>query len=117
MFCPSCGAPNNDPGQRYCRECGATLPLESAPKAIAHRPHGAELPYAPSTRGRSSALVSQSLKKKAIAGAIGMVVLVAALYIVIKVVIATVTAILLPLVVLLAAGFLGYVYLKNLRKR
>jgi hypothetical protein len=61
--------------------------------------------------------MTQGLKNKAVVGAVGMVVLVVALYVVIKVVIATITAILLPLVVLLAAGFIGYWYLKSLRKR
>jgi hypothetical protein len=118
MFCPSCGAPNNERDQRYCRECGATLPTTGAdPRSIVQNSSSGNTPYAEGSGRRSSSLVSAGMKNKTLVGAAGLVVLVVALYLVVKVIIATITAVLLPLVVLLAVGFMGYLYLKNRMKQ
>lgn len=116
MFCPSCGAENKDPGQRYCRECGATLPAADARGQLTIRDPGkSSLPYQP--RSTQSALLDSSPKNRAAMGAVGVVVLVGALYIVVKLVIATITAVLLPLSVVAAIAIIGYYYLRGMRRR
>lgn len=118
MFCPSCGAPNNERDQRYCRECGATLPvMDAAPKAVARRPTGTDLPAASGSTGRASSLVTAGMKNRAVQGAVIVVVFVVALYVLISTVIHVILYALLPLLVLVAIGFVGYMYLKNARKR
>ena len=116
MFCPSCGAENKDPGQRYCRECGASLPSAVTRAQVVVRDAGkSSLPFQP--QHKQTALVDASLKNRALIGAVGLVVLVGVLYIVVKLVIATITAVLLPLSVVAAIAIIGYYYLRGLRRR
>src|SRR5690242_997669 len=85
MFCPSCGAENKDPGQRYCRECGATLvPADGRSQVVVRDSEKNSLPYL--SQSKQAGLVDSSLKNKAIVGGVGLVVLVGALYVVVKLV-------------------------------
>lgn len=119
MFCPSCGAPNNERDQRYCRECGAPLPATGpTARAVASRPSQSDLPAAPPRAGgRSSALMSAGMKNKAVMGAIGVVVVVVVAYLVIKAIVGILFTLLLPLLIVVVVGALGYAYLKSKRRR
>lgn len=121
MFCPSCGAPNNERDQRYCRECGASLPVDDAStrsRAIVHRPSSVrDVPVGDLRRDpRSSALVPQGMRNKLMAGAIGAVVLLVVVYLAIKVLIATIAA-MLPVVAVAVVGYLGFLYYRHSRRR
>jgi hypothetical protein len=118
MFCPSCGAPNTERDQRYCRECGATLPAAPATSsAISTQPAPGTPLNAQGSSSRSSALLKAGAQNKVVTGAVVLVVAVVAAYLVIQMIIHVITALLFPLVIVLALCALGYFYLKSLRRR
>jgi Flp pilus assembly protein TadB len=119
MFCPSCGAENTGSGARYCRECGAALPVEAQGReALATRPEQRPVRMSRGERGsRALATIQENPKNGLLAGAAGVVVVVVALWVVIHVIIATLMAIVIPAIVVAALGAIAYVYLRGLRRR
>lgn len=117
MFCPACGADNRDPGQRYCGECGAALPVAGTPQPLAHRPSAVRDLTRMAMGTRTSALLGPGLKNKLVVGGVGVVALVAVIYVAIQMIVGIITSLLIPLALVLALGVVGYVYLRGRLRR
>lgn len=50
MFCPMCGAPNEDDAQ-FCGNCGAVMDPDNAPEQVAGQPPAGEAETAPAPAG------------------------------------------------------------------
>ena len=118
MFCPSCGAPNDDPKQRYCQECGTSLPTTGGRgTAIVHRPSDAGLSsYQPHSGHGALLPLPQSLRNRMLLAAGALAAAVVLLYVVVQAIIAALSA-LVPVIILLALGFAGFLYFKRGRPR
>ena len=115
MFCPSCGASIDSPNQRYCQECGTTLPAAGG-QAIAHRPSGGVAPIEPrrSARGALALLPGNSTANKLLAGAGLAVVGVIVLYVILGAIVGFLIS-LVPLLILAAAAYGGFLYWRRRR--
>jgi hypothetical protein len=115
-FCPSCGAEIKKADQRYCQECGTTLPQTNGRNVPALQPsNSGSLPLA---RGRSDhifGLVPDTLKNRLMLYSGGAVVAVFALYILLGVIVHTLEAI-LPILVVLAVAYFGFQFWLRSRK-
>ena len=116
MFCPSCGAPNNDKNQRYCRECGASLPVvDPAGRAGAPGAANAQVP-APRPTGGSGSAISRLPGNPLVTGAVVVVVAIVAIYLAIHVVLGIISS-LIPIIVVLGALYLGFLYWRRSNRR
>ena len=109
MFCPSCGAPNNQPDQRYCQDCGATLPANGGlPGALAKR-SPANLPTSGRT-GRTGmlGLIPVDTRNRMLVGAGVAVAAVVILYVLLSAIVHFLFYVALPVVIVIAVLYGGY---------
>jgi hypothetical protein len=120
MHCPSCGAEIEKSDQKYCHECGATLPEQSLlPVTKAHGP-GAQLmdlprggQPRPAAHELLASVLPHTLQNRLIVGGVTAVVAVFALYVVLGWIIHTLEFVVLPVAVLLAVIYVGFRYLQS----
>lgn len=115
MFCPSCGAPNNDRDQRYCRECGTSLPVGDPARRAAPGSSRSQLPVT-QPPARSGSLISGSVSNRLAVGAVATVAAVVVLYVIIHVVLGVIAS-LIPIIAVLGALYLGFLYWRRTSRR
>ena len=120
MRCQSCGAEIQKSDQRYCHECGATLPDQSLlPSAKVHGPSSQMLDIRRGAQPRPAAhellagVLPQTLQNRLIVGGVTAVVAIFALYIILGWLVHTIEYVVLPVVLLLAVVYIGFRYLRS----
>jgi hypothetical protein len=129
MDCPRCGTEMQQPGQRYCHECGAPLPAQTVtPSAKLHGP-SQQVITVPRSRSATNApgvksslpadhellnsLLPNTLQNRIIVGAVTVVVAIFALYMVLSWIVASLINVVLPLAALIAIVYVGFRYLRS----
>jgi hypothetical protein len=115
MYCPSCGANIKQQDQLYCQECGTTLPASGGRgSAIVPRPPGIDVP-ASGAAARTGWLhvLPGDAKGRLLTGAGVVVVAVILLYIVVNAIVSFFMHVLLPVVVLAAVVYAGYLFVRS----
>ena len=86
MYCPACGADIKQQVQRYCQDCGATLPAAGGRgTSLVPRAPGMDAPVAGGTgRGVWLHLLPADMRNRMLLGAGAVVVAVFVLYVVIN---------------------------------
>ncbi len=120
MRCQSCGAEIQKSDQRYCHECGATLPEASLlPSAKVHGPSSHMLDIRrgdqpkPAAHDLLASVLPHTLQNRLIVGGVTVVVAIFALYIILGWLVHTLEYVVLPVVVLLAVVYVGFRYLRS----
>jgi hypothetical protein len=121
MYCPSCGAQLEKQSQRYCQQCGATLPIVNTPDAqLVRRMPASDLPVATGSPDRQTGslmgIVPDTFKNRLLIGAgAGVVGLVVVYWVVAAIVHALVSIVtfLLPFIIVVAAIYAGYRYWRS----
>ncbi len=113
MYCPSCGATIKKKDQRYCQDCGTTLPdLGAGVPAL----RGQSLPAAPFGGGRNAVgsradtilgVVPATLKHRMLVYGGGFVVAVVAIYVVVSAIVHVLLA-LVPVFIVAVLAYLGF---------
>jgi hypothetical protein len=121
MYCPSCGAQIEKQNQRYCQQCGATLPIVNTPDApLVRRAATNDLPFATGGPDRQTGslmgIVPDTLKNRLLIGAGAGVVGLVVVYVVVSAIVHALVSIvtfLLPFIIVVAAIYAGYRYLRS----
>jgi hypothetical protein len=116
MYCPSCGAKIEKQNQRYCQQCGATLPLIGAPDASpVRRVPASDLPVrVDELETRSSSVMSlmpDGLKNRLLVGAGAAVVGLVIVYVVVSAIVHAIVSLvtfLLPFIIVVIALYAGF---------
>jgi hypothetical protein len=117
MYCPSCGAQLEKQNQRYCQQCGATLPIVNTPDApLVRRVSTSDLPVATGGLDRQTGslmgMVPDTFKNRLLIGAgAGVVGLVVVYWVVTSIVHVLIS--LLPFIIVVAAIYAGYRYWRS----
>src|SRR5579859_7149743 len=110
MFCPACGAAIKQQDQKYCQDCGATLPPQGGgTTAVVSRGGGLPAPSA-GGGGQSSWLpaIPTDLRNRMLIGAGTVVLAVIVLYIVVNAIVSFLLHLVLPVLVVAALLYTGY---------
>lgn len=121
MFCPSCGAKIEKQNQRYCQQCGATLPIVTTSDAqLVRRVTTSDLPLASGSPDRQTGslmgIMPDTLKNRLLIGAGAGVVGLVVVYVVVSAIVHAIVGIvtfLLPFIIVVAAIYAGYRYLRS----
>jgi hypothetical protein len=110
MYCPACGAESKQQDQKYCQDCGATLPTQGGPgSALLPRGATALSPVAgTSDHDRWLHLIPVDVRNRFLLGAGVAVLAVVILYVVINAIVSFLLHLVLPVVVVLAILYAGY---------
>ncbi len=123
MNCATCGAEIQKADQRYCHECGASLPERALlPTAKVHGPSGSQLParmHVTQTRPAAHELLAgvmpNTMQNRLIVGGITAVVAIFALWMLLNWLVSTLIHFVLPGVALVAIIYVGVRYLTRAR--
>jgi hypothetical protein len=114
MYCPSCGATIKKKDQRYCQDCGTSLPDPRGGGVPALRgqttpagPFGAGPNVANSRQDTILGLVPATMKNRLIVYGGGVVAAVVAIYVVVSAIIGLLIT-LVPLFIVAVLAFLGF---------
>ncbi len=121
LYCPSCGAKIEKQNQRYCQQCGATLPVIDTPDAALVRQGTAtNLPASRDDASRQSSslmgLMPDSFKNRLLVGAGAAVVGLVVLYVVVSAIVHAIVSLvtfLLPFVIVVVAVYAGFRYWRS----
>jgi hypothetical protein len=119
MNCATCGAEIQKPGQRYCHECGATLPdasvlpttkVHGPSRQLIDRPRGSQTKPAP--HEILAGVLPSTLQNRLIVGAVAVIVAIFAIKLLVDAVASfIVTAV--PVLVLLVLAYIGFRYFQS----
>jgi hypothetical protein len=120
MYCPSCGAKIEKQNQRYCQQCGATLPvIDTQDASLVRRGTATDLPTTPGggqQPGSLLGLMPDSFKNRLLVGAGAAVVGVVVLYVVVSAIIhvlVSLVSFLLPFIIVVVAVYAGFRYWRS----
>jgi hypothetical protein len=121
MYCPACGAKIEKQNQRYCQQCGATLPVIDTPDAaLVRRATATDLPVSSGGPNRESGallgLMPDSFKNRLLVGAGAAVVGLVVLYVVVSAIVHAIVSLvtfLLPFIIVMVAVYAGFRYWRS----
>jgi uncharacterized membrane protein YvbJ len=121
MYCPSCGAKIEKQNQRYCQQCGATLPvIDTSDAPLVRRTTATDLPVSRDDAGQQSgslmSLMPDSFKNRLLVGAGAAVVGLVVLYVVVSAIVHALVSLvtfLLPFIIVVVAVYAGFRFLRS----
>lgn len=113
MYCPACGADIKQQDQRYCQDCGASLPAQGGRGAAIVPRAGAQAPVAGGPgHGGWLRMLPADMRNRMLVGAGAAVLAVLVLYVVINAIVSFLLHLVLPVVVVLAVLYAVYRFVR-----
>jgi predicted amidophosphoribosyltransferase len=120
MHCPTCGAEIQKADQRYCHECGASLPQASllpttkvrvSPSQVIDTPILGK--SRPAAHELLAGVLPNTFQNRLIVGGVTAVVAIFAVWMLVNWIVSTLIHLVLPAAVLVAVVYVGFRYLRS----